>query len=274
MQAVRKAGEVRNMLKLSLHEPINIFDSCTKLGLNVRFADINMEGMYIKQDHSSYSTILLSSLRPMPRRIYTCAHELGHHVFNHGTKVDELNSDGYSSNNEEEKLVDMFAGALLMPIIAIKAEFIKRNWIPEEVGPIEFYTISSIFGTGYKTIIIHCRANKIISRLKAETLLKYTPSKLLKSIFGEQVENSHFKILDKKSDPKIIDLEVNNYIILPHSMKIKSENLEEFKDTSLGYAYRSIKAGISRGFDDNISCFIRIQNEKYVGLSEYRHLEN
>ncbi len=273
MQAVRMAGEIRNTLKLSLHEPINIFDSCTKLGLDVRFADINMEGMYIKNT-SSYSTILLSSLRPMPRRAYTCAHELGHHVFNHGTKVDELNSNGFSSNNEEEKLVDMFAGALLMPIIAIKAEFVKRNWIPEEVGPFEFYTISSIFGTGYGTLIVHCRANKIISKSKAESLLKYTPAKLLKSIFGEQVENTHFKILDGKSDPKIIDLEVNNYIILPPSIKIKSDHLQEFKVTSLGIAYKSIKAGISRATNDEISCFIRIQNERYVGLSEYRHLEN
>ncbi len=274
MQAMRKAGEVRKILNLNMHEPINIFDSCSKLGLDVRFVDVNMEGMYVKQDDSSYSTILLSSLRPLPRRVYTCAHELGHHVFGHGTKVDEVNSDGYSSDNEEEKLVDMFAGTILMPVVAIKAEFIKRNWNPEEVGPIEFFTISSFFGTGYRTMIVHSRANKIISRTKAEQLLKITPQKLLKNIMGEEMETSHFKIFDKKYVPKIIDLEVNNYIVLPNTLNIESNHLEEFKDIPMGKVFRAKNAGISRGQDDDISCFIRIQNERYVGLAEYRHLEN
>jgi len=274
IQAMRKAGEIRSILNLNMHEPINIFDSCSKLGLNVRFVDVNMEGMYIKGDDSSYSTILLSCLRPLPRRVYTCAHELGHHVFDHGTKVDEMNSDGFKSNNEEEKLVDMFAGAMLMPVVAIKAEFIKRNWNPEMVGPIEFYKISSFFGTGYTTMIVHCRANKIISKSKAENLLKLTPGKLLKTLLGNETEVSHFKIFEKEHVPKIIDLEVNNYIILPNSIYIENNNLEEFRDISIGKVYKAKKAGILRGVDDYNSCFIRVQNEKYVGLAEYRHLEN
>lgn len=274
MQATRKAAEIRAQLKISMHDPLNVVDSCLNLGIDVRFVEINMEGMYVSLSDNSSPTILLSSLRPLPRRLFTCAHELGHHVFNHGSKVDEVDSNGYTSNNEEERLVDMFAGCLLMPIIGIQSEFIKRNWNPENVGPIEFFTISSIFGTGYSTLVKHCRANKLITSSKAELLLKQTPSKLLKGILGNEVLSAHFKIIDKDTQLKIIDLEVDNYIFLEPGIKIEGDNLKEFQVTTFGRAYRAIKAGIVRAVNENGSCFIRIQNAKYVGLAEYRHLEN
>ena len=50
--------------------------------------------------------IFISSLRPTGRQHFTCAHELGHHIFNHGMKIDELVSKKESSYNDDEFLVD------------------------------------------------------------------------------------------------------------------------------------------------------------------------
>ena len=94
--AIRKASEIRIKLGLDLFEPINIYDMCSTLGIDVQFVDINMEGLYIN-NHGT-PKILLSRLRPFPRRVFTCGHELGHHVFNHGLKVDAISDDSEDSS--------------------------------------------------------------------------------------------------------------------------------------------------------------------------------
>ena len=67
--------------------PICVYSICETLGVMVRFNNINMEGMYQK---GSPPQIHLSAHRPLSRRGYNCAHELGHHVFGHGSSIDEL----------------------------------------------------------------------------------------------------------------------------------------------------------------------------------------
>jgi hypothetical protein len=55
------------------------------LGVTVRFNNINMEGMY---QRGAPPRIHLSARRPLSRRTYNCAHELGHHVFGHGSSIE------------------------------------------------------------------------------------------------------------------------------------------------------------------------------------------
>jgi hypothetical protein len=54
-------------------------------GVTVRFNNINMEGMY---QRGAPPRIHLSARRPLSRRTYNCAHELGHHVFGHGSSIE------------------------------------------------------------------------------------------------------------------------------------------------------------------------------------------
>ncbi len=129
--ALLKADQVRMKLRLNMFDPVNIFDVCTNLEIAVRFVDVSMEGMYVKSVDGAQSTILLSNQRPLPRRNYTCAHELGHHLFGHGTKLDILSEQIGQSDyyDDDELLVDSFAGALLMPVAGVEAAFTKRKWI-------------------------------------------------------------------------------------------------------------------------------------------------
>lgn len=267
--ALAKAYEVRKQFGLDLFQPTNVFDICDDLGLTVWFVDINMEGMY-----KSDGQIVLSSLRPLSRRVYTCAHELGHHLFNHGTKIDELNDSDNAPYDNDELLVDAFAGALLMPIAGVQAEFAKRNLKPNSSTPLQFYIISSVFGTGYQSLVTHCKVNKLITNTKAASLQKHTPAKILKEILGKDTKAS-FKIFDGLTHVPVIDIEVSNVIFLPKSFKIEGNHLEKLTDTNEGVAYIAQKAGIIRAYcpDDN-TYFIRIQNIGYIGLSENRHLEN
>jgi len=274
IKAIKKANQIRTRLGLDMFEPVNIFDACLDLDVTLRFVDINMEGMYISQNNGKNSTILLSNQRPLPRRCYTCAHELGHHVFGHGNSLDALHTDDSSSNNQDEFLVDAFAGALLMPIAGVQAEFSSRNWNPQDASPIQFYVIASVFGTGYSTLITHCKLNRLLSENEAKLLLKSTPAKILESLLGKNIINSYFKIIDSYFSKSIIDIEVSNYIFLPQTTKVEGSQLKEYKKTDIGSSYIAIKPGIVRATSEGKSYFIRIQNSGYVGLSENRHLEN
>lgn len=275
-KAIIMADDIRAELGLNMFQPVNIFDACISLGVSVRFVDINMEGVYIKQESGIDPTILLSNQRPLPRRCFTCAHELGHYISGHGSKIDALsNEDSEGSNDTEEHLVDSFAAALLMPVAGILAEFKKRKWVIQNASPLNFYTISSVFGTGYQTLVINCKVNGLINESKAFDLLKVGPAKILKSIFTSTIVNSYFRIIDRHSQLNVIDLEVSNYIILPLGIEIEGDHLKKYKESNIGTCYVALKPGIVRASlpESNLSCFIRLQNFQYVGLAENRHLE-
>jgi Zn-dependent peptidase ImmA (M78 family) len=278
LQAIKKAGQMRAKLKLNLFSSVNIFDACMELGVTVRFIDVSMEGMYVNQKGAASQVILISCLRPLPRRVYTCAHELGHHIFGHGSKIDGLTDEDSKASfyDKDEYLVDAFAGAFLMPIAGIEAGFRKRNWEPRNASPIQFYIISSIFGTGYSTLITHCKANKLISEIKALSLLKQSPSKLLKDILGKSTATSHFKIIDNIADLSVIDLEIGNYLFLPSNMCVEGSHLYKVNETEYGNAFIAKQSGIVRttSREGSVGSFIRVQNARYVGLAENRHLED
>lgn len=277
-KALSKADEIRRRAGLNMFQPINVFDVCVDLGITVRFLDVNMEGMYVAQNNGESPNILLSNQRPLPRRNFTCAHELGHHLFNHGSKMDALTEydPTASSYDGDELLVDAFAGALLMPVAGIQAEFAKRDWNIDTATPLQIYTVASVFGTGYSTLITHCKVNKLIRDTAGNALLKFTPAKILESIIGSNEGISNFKIIDGQTNLTAIDIEVNNLLILPANIEVEGEHLQKYKDTSLGIAYIAKKPGIVRAktVDDSVSYFIKIQNAGYIGLAEYRHLES
>src|SRR5947209_14102365 len=85
MAAMSAALQLRQSEGFGLWAPVCPYDLAEKLGIEVRFIDLpSMEGMYCKNPNP---IILVSSLRPAGRQGFNCAHELGHHVFKHGTHV-------------------------------------------------------------------------------------------------------------------------------------------------------------------------------------------
>ncbi|WFU14462.1 ImmA/IrrE family metallo-endopeptidase [Bradyrhizobium sp. CB3481] len=86
-QAMQAALPTPAKVKLDQISPICIYGVCQSMRVQVRFNNINMEGMYQKRISPC---IHLSARRPLARRAFNCAHELGHHVFGHGSSIDEL----------------------------------------------------------------------------------------------------------------------------------------------------------------------------------------
>lgn len=273
--AIRKASEIRLELGVSIMQPINIYDVCKSLEVDVQFVDINMEGLYI--NNSGNPKILISNLRPFPRRVFTCGHELGHHLFNHGFKLDIITDehDLSDSKSPEENLVDAFSASLLMPIAALYTEFSQRKLNYATATPIDYYIISSIFNVGYQTLITHCKINGLINEYKYYELLKFSPRKIFIQEFGDIGEAAFFKIIDGKGNLAPIDLEVSNYLSLPPDFIVETDYLFKIHESEKYILYQTLKAGISTVNSNvrDMSYFIRIQPEKYIGFTDYRHLE-
>ena len=169
-----------------LDHAICVYDLAEKLGVEVRFLDVpSMEGMYTS---ASSPTIIVSSLRPPGRRAFTCAHELGHHNRSDGVEIDELVEQWDKPRfDSKEFAADCFAGALLMPKMAVSKAFAIRGWSMEECTPEQAFMVAGYFGVGYTTLVHHLRsALQTLPDTRAQALLKVSPRKAQSLLLGWQ----------------------------------------------------------------------------------------
>lgn len=273
-EAMLKSIDVRVEGKLDLTSPICIYELCDEYNVQVRFVDINMEGAYVAD---AKPLILLSALRPLPRRNFTCAHELGHHVFDHHSTVDQLMKDREQSKSVDpnEFLVDCFAGFLLMPTVGVRQAFISRGWTPADATPIQIFTIACSFGVGYETLLNHmCYSLEMIGENKAQNLIKKPLPAIRKEILGSPL-NDPLVIADEKWLLSTVDVEVGTRILMPANATGKGKLLSIEQDLAVGRLLRADRPGIERVQcpNSNWAVFVRISSTQFVGLSKYRHFE-
>lgn len=273
-QAMRAAIATRAKAEFDQHNPICIYQLCEALGVIVRFNNINMEGMY---QRSMPPRIHLSALRPLPRRIYNCGHELGHHIFGHGSSIDELREEAkvHPWENPKEFLADTFAGFTLMPIIGLRRAFASRGWKPETATPVQMFMIACDFGVGYSSLLTHLSVGvNMISKTRAAELRRFTPKALRSKLLGVFTPEPLI-LTDLYRAATTIDAEVNSLLLLPPGSTMKSGNLVFERDLRNGCLYRAIRPGIVQAIANAgaWAVFIRVAPEAYVGLAKYRHLE-
>jgi hypothetical protein len=244
----------------------------------VRFNNINMEGMY---QRGFPPRIHLSARRPLPRRAYNCAHELGHHVFGHGSSIDELREDAKARpwDDPKEFLADTFAGFILMPIIGLRRAFSVRGWTPEKATPAQIFTIACEFGVGYATLLTHLSAGvNMLSRGRAEALHRVTLKAVRMDILGAQTIDPLI-VADRHRATPTLDAEVKTQLLLPPGSEVTGGGLAFERDLATGRLFRAVKPGIFQATAGDWAAFVRIapvQKDEpygYVGLAQYRHLE-
>lgn len=271
VSAVTKALQTRKNCGYSLHEPLCIYDLAEALKVEVRFVDVpTMEGIYI----GNISKILVSSLRPYGRQVYTCAHEIGHHVYGHGLSIDEIN-DTKNANSQEENLAETFAGILLMPKIAIEKAFKNRNWNYQSINPMEYFTIAWNFGVGYETLVKHmCFGLRLIQESDVLTLMNLKP-KDIKKQFVPDSTNFNVIPIDSNWSGRPIDIFMDDVVVLSERIDYAGQCIT----TDHSDSHQTILKGIAPGIGQihfigtEKSLFIRVSRKGYVGRSIYRHLE-
>ena len=272
-KAMAAALRIRLDLGYGLEKAVCAYDLAEKLGVEVRFLDLpSMEGFYTS---GSDPTIVVSSLRPPSRRAFTCAHELGHHNSGDGVHVDEIVEDWNQPRfDRKEFAADCFAGALLMPKVAVSQAFAARGWSMERCTPAQIYMISGYFGVGYATLVQHLRsALRVLTEARARALLKVSPRKAQSLLLGWQTSEI-VKVLDAYWTGIAVDVEVGDLLFVRSGARAEGKCIKLSSDVEGGRVFEAIGPGIGR-LEAGVtwSAFVRVSRRNYVGRALYRHWE-
>ena len=267
------ALRMRREAGLPLESAICVYDLAERLGIEVRFTDLpSMEGMYCREPRP---TIILSSLRPIGRRSFTCAHELGHHSSGDGTRIDQLVGKPNPSNVDPvEFAADCFAGALLMPKMAVRRAFNLRHWDIGACTPGQIYAISNYFGVGYTTLIHHMRGGlQLLSQTQAAKLLKATRGQAQAEALGWQSRDKVW-VVDSLWTGRPIDVEAGDFIFVRDQVLLEGACVFQVRDKSEGILIQAGQPGIGRLSDNSgWSAFVRVSRTRFVGRGVFRHFE-
>jgi Zn-dependent peptidase ImmA (M78 family) len=271
-KAYTAAIQERRRAEIGPGSSICIFDLIYQFGIEVRFQNISsMEGLYYNDGNP---LILVSSCRPRGRMAFNCAHEYGHHVFGHGSRVDEvLDSASKKQWDKDEFIADCFAGFLLMPKLAVCKAFTVRSWKVNECTPEQAFAVSGYMGVGYQSLLTHMhRSIKIISSSHFEQLNKLSP-KMLKSKLSDFEHTGEVILLDKYWGEKPVDLCIGDILIVPPQTVIEQTCMQLVKTETNGSIYRAISQGIDRAQNEaeKWASHIRVSRVHFEGLVQYRH---
>jgi Zn-dependent peptidase ImmA (M78 family) len=275
MKGMQAAIAARGKVKLDQKGPICIYSLCEALGVSVRFNDINMEGMY---DRTPRPRIHVSALRPLARRVFTCAHELGHHVFGHGSTIDELKDDNALNHDRppEEILADSFAAFLLMPTLGLREAFTRRNLDPNSASAKDVFSIACHFGVGQSTLVNHMAyAIRMINGDQRSRLGKVTPKMIRTELLGEIVPEPLI-VADQYWSSTTLDAEQGTWILLPHGVVVDTKILMPHHEVEQGRLFKTVQPGMTRVVipGSGWATYVRVAKRQYVGLARYRHLED
>jgi len=274
LRAMKAALLVRQQLQIASVVPVPVFDVAAKLGLEVWFVDVpTLEGMYVRDD---VPTVLITSHRPAGRQAMTCAHEIGHHVFGHGSVIDEyVAAEKVESNSADEFLANTFAANLLMTRGAIAQGFLARGISATDPSPEQVYTVAWWLGVGYTALLYHMRsALRIMPRVRADALLQVSPKEIRAGIIDRlHLPYSAGELIpvDTGWTGRAIDGQVGDMVFLPQGVC-----LEGACGTLRGRTLELRVPGIGRVHDEDTgwAAYVRVSRRGYAGLADYRHLED
>jgi Zn-dependent peptidase ImmA (M78 family) len=272
IDAAQAASDARDQAGLDLISPIDVYGLAERLGVRVLFLDVSMEGFYHKGPPSK---IILSAQRPLARRAYTCAHEIGHHWFGHGSTIDELREDErQSSEKPEEILAEAFAAFVTMPTIGLRHAFAKRGWAIKAPTPVQVLTVASEFGVGYGTVLTHLTYTlRDLPEARRVELAKWTPQRIRNQLVGVQSIDA-LTILDAKNAAATTDLEIGHGVTLPSTAAMSGDGLEHLASYEGFELYQATKRGLTTVETDAWSAELRVAKRNYAGRAIYRHLED
>lgn len=270
-RAVAAALDVRQRhSSAKLWESICPFDVSERMGMEVQFHAIpSLEALYFKL---SPPTVFVGTLRPAGRRGYNVAHEIGHHVFGHGTTVHEVREERFAPvQDAKEFAADVFASFLLMPKVAVSKAFHDRNFAVETATAEEMFLIAGYFGVGYTTLIFHLQHNlQFLTARRAEELRRALPYQLRQGL--ARLSTSELLIVDERWKGRPVDVRVGEHILVPNDTIVEGRSLELLHSGSHLLAV-GVVPGISRivGTSGGWSVYARVSRARYVGRSIFRH---
>lgn len=278
-RGARAALELRTRLEIPMGEALAVYDQAEKLGVEVRFLEApSLEGMYFRQSQGQGTPlVVISALRPAGRQAWTAAHEIGHHVFGHGNRIDEHEVGGganrRASDDPDEVLANSFAGMFLMPKAAVERGFRVRGFDPAAPSAMEAYVVAGWLGVGYKTLIYHMQWTlKLLSSDRAQMLLARTAQQVRADLVGEQVRGD-VMLVDRHWTGRAVDVRVGDILLLPEDAHVAGASLSVVTQGHGRATAEAIAPGVSQVAAGDWAVFVRCARRDYHGRARYRHIE-
>lgn len=269
--AARAAARIRADLGVGPAEGVCPFDLAEGLEVPVRLVALpSLEGMYSPEPRP---TIILSVQRPPGRQRFTCAHEIGHHVFEHGTRIDELDDAAAESWSPEEFVAQRFAAALLMPKLAVESAFAKRGWPIADPDPEAVFAVAQELGVGYTTLIGHLE--RTLGRLPsgaADGLRRLRLPQLRNRLAGFDVDHDAF-VVDQHWGRRTIDVHVGDVVLLPTTAEVEGRCASTVERPIRHLLAVETGVGTVSVSSDGSPLPLRVCRREFTGLARYRHLE-
>ena len=288
-----------------MHEAVCVYDQAERLGVEVWFVDYpSLEGMYVRPpDAAPY--MLVSSLRPTGRQSLTAAHELGHHAFRHGTRIDQYVAGAAGTDADaapatdtaelvaprtrttfdaDEFLADLFGAFFLMPKAAVARGFSARALSPATATPAEVFAVAGWLGVGYTTLVYHMRASLgLIDEARARRLLAAKPKSIRAQLLGEPTPHG-LVLVDAAWTGRPVDLQVGDIALVPHGTALETSSGAPGGGDTGGPGtlvpgpggralFEATTPGIGRLVGDGWAAFVRVAERAYKGRNMHRHLE-
>lgn len=273
-RAVKAGFALRVKHGYGLDRPCDVYELITTKGVTLQFIDVpSLEGMYLEE--SEVTRVCVCALRPSGRQRLTAAHELGHKVLGHGTRLDaalELRGK-VAESSVEERLADTFAHSLLMPPSAVQSGFRSRGYDLTKPTPEQVYIVSGWLGVGFTTLVHHMRLSlKVISHSEHKNLLTTDLRKLKATILGQETTNDVW-ILDQHWGGADVHMQLGDYVT-----GLRNESTSEFLESVSSHGGRSVfrvnqVGDCTARLTTLESVRLKVSRKDFVGFYEFRYLK-
>jgi Zn-dependent peptidase ImmA (M78 family) len=276
-EAFSRAMQTRRSHGYSRSDPVNAFDIATRCGLAIIFRDEkSLEGMYLR---APAPMIFLPSCRHRPRGriVFSCAHELGHHVLGHGTHADKYVAQ-YGTNLRhrtlEEDVADLFAATLLMPRDAVRLALERHRASADSLTAREAYVLATALDVGYTSLLFQMSQRLgLLEPSVADRLARRKVKDIKCEIAGSPIQPRLLPI-ECVWNGRIVELEVDELAIVGNGISDAALPLcADEGSTPAGRMWKATTPGIRRTTINDCDVEVRVARHGYTGLNRYRHLE-
>lgn len=270
--AIRASFEARHKAATPTADPICVYDLAESIGTKVLFVGgPSFSGMYAKDN----DYLLVPSERPPGRRAFTCAHELAHWWFNHGTRVEELDFDRSDNDVPEEILANIFAAYLLMPRSAVTDSFARRRIACQDASELDIYSVACQLGVGYETLINHMRWSlNLIDHARMKDLIALPPKEIRRNVLGRS-SAMHMVLADTNWRSVAIDLQVGETAVVPAGIRSTGTSIIRIGSCAHGDVIEAVQPGLTQLVlpDSPWAVMARVSRFQFNGFARFRHLE-
>jgi Zn-dependent peptidase ImmA (M78 family) len=164
-----RAADLRAELRLG-DEPVpDILNILEQIGLAVFVQPLGQDGpdgAYLPRER--IKVVLLNGDRYLARLRFTAAHELGHHIFADGARLDERLFPPSSAVDLAEQRANGFAAAFLMPESGIAA---RLGLLQGQITPDQVLRLATEFEVSYEALVNRLQNLRRISSADRARLL-------------------------------------------------------------------------------------------------------